>query len=320
MYGYRSLKREVFSAFRPVLDGRIVFSVLLSTLASLCSTVSAQELAPRAHWPSPNGTNVLVLAYQKSTGDIVTDPTLPLTGVDSDIDYLQLSYQRTFGLAGRTAVIQLSLPYSQGETEGLVEGQFRTRDTSGLGDARVRLSYNIKGAPSMDAAGFRALRDAPQTIVGASLLIQAPTGDYAADKAINIGTNRWSVKPAIGVIWPMRPTWLLEFEIGAWFFGDNHDFLGETREQDPILSTEIHLVKRIKRGFWTSLDANFYGGGRTSVGGDKQENLQRNSRVGATVVFPIRGNHAVRGSFSTGAATQSGGDYEMITVSYLYVW
>jgi len=295
-------------------------SVLLSMLALMCSTVSAQELVPRAYWPTPNGTNILVLGYQKTTGDIVTDPSLPLTGVDSDIDYLQLSYQRTFSLAGRTATMQLSLPYSRGYTEGLLEGEIRGRHTSGLGDARVRLSYNIKGAPSMDAKGFQALRADPKTIVGVSLLVQAPTGDYEVDKVINVGTNRWSIKPAIGVIWPMRPTWLLEFEVGAWFFGDNGDFLGETREQDPILSTEIHLVKRIRPGFWASLDANFYMGGRTSVGDSEQANLQRSSRFGATVVLPFKGRHAFRGSLSTGLVTKTGGDFEMLSLSYLYAW
>ncbi len=306
--------------FRRVIVSRIVLAFLLTTIAPLFGTVSAQELAPRAYWPTPNGTNVLVLAYQKSTGDIVTDPSLPLTGVDSDIDYLQLSYQRTFSLAGRTSTMQLSVPYSQGRTEGLVDGEFLSRDTSGMGDARLRLSYNISGAPSMDAAGFKALRAAPQTIVGASLLIQAPSGDYEADKVINIGTNRWSIKPAIGVIWPMRPTWLLEFELGAWLFGDNDDFLGETRKQDPILSAEFHLVKRIQSGFWASLDANFYVGGRTSVNGGEQANLQRNSRFGATVVYPFKGRHAIRSSVSTGVVTESGGDFEIFALSYLYVW
>jgi hypothetical protein len=295
-----------------------------AALQALCGGLSgvafSQDLTPRAYWPTPNGTNVFVLSYQRSTGDIVTDPSLPLTGVDSDIDYLQLSYQRTFSLAGRTAAIQLSVPYSKGATEGLVEGEFLQRDTSGLGDTRLRLAYNIKGAPSMDAAGFQALRNAPQTIVGASVLIQAPTGDYEADKLINIGTNRWSVKPAIGVIWPLRPTWLLEFELGAWFFGDNDDFLGESRKQDPILSTEFHLIKRIRRSFWASLDANFYVGGRTSIGENEQANLQRNSRVGATVVFPFRRGHAIRSSISTGVVTESGGDFKMFTLSYLYAW
>ena len=295
-----------------------------AALQALCGVVSgvafAQELTPRAYWPTPNGTNVFVASYQRSTGDIVTDPSLPLTGVDSDINYLQMSYQRSFSLAGRTAALQVSVPYSRGETEGLVEGEFRRRNTSGLGDIRLRLAYNIKGAPSMDVAGFRALRDAPRTIVGASVLVQAPTGDYDVDKVINIGTNRWSIKPAIGVIWPLRPTWLLEFELGAWVFGDNDAFLGETRKQDPILSTEFHLIKRIRPGFWASLDANFYIGGRTNVGDSEQANLQRNSRVGVTVAFPFRRRHAIRSSVSTGVVTKSGGDFQMFTLSYIYAW
>ena len=295
-------------------------AVPLVVVALLGNAASAQELTPRAYWPTPNGTNVFVLAYQHTTGDIVTDPSLPLTDVDSDIDYLQLSYQRTFSLRDRTATVQLSLPFSEGETKGVLEEEFRRRETSGMGDARLRLAINLKGAPSMDAAGFKALRDNPETVVGASLLIQAPTGEYESDRIINIGTNRWSMKPAIGVIWPLRPTWLLEFEVGAWFFQDNDDFLGDTREQDPVLSTEFHLIKRIRPGFWASLDANFYVGGQTSIGEETQANLQRNSRLGVTMVFPLRAGHALRGIFSTGTVTESGGDYEMFNVSCPYVW
>jgi hypothetical protein len=298
----------------------IFLAALLPVVGLMCSAASAQELVPRAYWPTPNGTNVFSLAYQHSSGDIVVDPSLPITGVDSDIDYLQLAYQRTFSLRDRTATLQLSLPFSQGETQGVVDGFFRSRETSGMGDTRVRLAVNLKGAPSMDAAGFQALRNKPETIVGASLLIQAPTGGYEPDKLINLGTNRWSIKPAVGVIWPLHPTWLLEFEVGAWFFGDNDEFLGETRKQDPVLSTELHLIKRIRRGFWASLDANFYVGGRTSVGESQLADFQRNSRFGATVVFPMRGKHAIRGSFSTGVATESGGDYEILSLSYIYVW
>jgi hypothetical protein len=303
-----------------VFKHRIVSAALLWMLAQMHCTASAQELVPRGYWPTPNGTNVLVLSYQRSTGDIVTDPTLPLAGVDSTIDYLQLSYQRTFSLAGRTTTMQLSLPYADGETSGLLYGELRSRELTGLGDARVRLSYNLKGAPSMDVAGFQALRDSPKTIVGASLVIQAPSGEYEADKVINIGTNRWSAKPAIGVIWPMHPKWLLEFELGAWFFGDNENFLGQTRKQNPILSTEFHLIRRIRSGFWASLDANFYVGGQTRVGEQEQANLQRSSRIGATVVYPLKGRHAIRSSYSGGIVAETGGDFNMFTLSYLYIW
>ena len=306
---------------------RVLVRRVLAILAALppvavlfCMTAYAQELAPRAYWPLPQGTNVFVLAYQHSSGDIVTDPSLPITGVDSDIDYLQFSYQRTFNWFGRTANVQLSVPFSQGVTEGSVQGVFRRRKTSGMTDARARLTINLKGAPSMDTAGFQTLRTSPETIIGLSLLIQAPSGEYEPDKVINLGTNRWSVKPAIGVILPLRPGWLLEFEIGTWFFGDNNDFLGETRSQDPILSTEFHLIKRIRPGFWASLDANYYVGGQSNIGDIEQANLQRNSRLGATVVFPFKGRHAVRGSFSTGVVTKSGGDYEMLSLSYIFAW
>ena len=268
----------------------------------------------------PDGTNVFVLAYQRSSGDIVTDPSLPLANVDSDIEFLQLAYQRAFGLFGRSASLQLSLPYSEGRTQGIVEGEFRSRDTQGFADLRARISINLRGAPSMDGEAFQELRRNPRTIIGASLTVQAPTGEYEPDKLINLGTNRWSVKPAVGVIWPLRPTWLVEFEAGVWLFGDNDDFLGTTRGQDPILSTEFHIIKRIRPGFWASFDANFYVGGRTTVDGVERADLQRNSRFGATLVFPIKGRHALRTSISTGAVTESGGDYEIFTLSYLYAW
>ena len=293
---------------------------VVAALAGLCNAADAQELAPRAYWPTPSGTNVLVLAYQNSSGDIVTDPSLPVVGVESDIDVVQLSYQRTFSLLDRTATLQLSQPFSQGDTEGFIDGEFRLRSVSGRSDTRVRLAVNLKGAPAMDGAAFQALRKNPRTIIGASLLVQAPTGEYEPDKVINLGTNRWSVKPAVGVIWPLQETWLLEAEVGVWLFGDNNDFVGETRKQDPILSTEFHLVKRIRAGFWFSLDANFYVGGRTRVGQAESGDLQRNSRAGATLVFPLGRGHALRGSVSTGAVTESGGDYEIVSLSYVYAW
>jgi hypothetical protein len=201
-----------------------------------------------------------------------------------------------------------------------VEGEFHSRQISAMADARVRLSINLRGAPAMDMDGFQALRAKPRTIVGASLLVQAPTGDYEPDKLINAGTNRWAVKPALGVIWPVRPNWLLEFELGVWIYGDNNNFQQRTRQQDPMLSSEFHLVKRIRPGFWASLDLNYYVGGRTTVDKIEQSDLQRNSRIGATVVLPFKRRHAIRVSISTGIVTESGGDFESFSLNYAYAW
>ena len=82
------------------------FVLLVGTV--ICGGATAQELVPRAYWPAPVGTNVFVLGYQRNTGDIVIDPSLPVTGVESNIDYLQVSYQRSFDLFGRSASAQFT--------------------------------------------------------------------------------------------------------------------------------------------------------------------------------------------------------------------
>jgi hypothetical protein len=302
-------------------ESRSLLLLIALLLVGLMGAVSnAQELTPRAYWPAPKGTKIVTFAYQYSTGDILMDPSLPVVGVDSRINLTQLSYLQTINLAGRTANVQLSAPYSWGTTDGVVDGQDRSRYIAGWADARARLSVNLLGAPTMDPAAFRQLRANPRPIVGVSLQLSAPTGAYEKDRLINLGTNRWAIKPAIGYIHPVTRTWLTELELGLWLFGDNDEFLGTTREQNPIVSGEFHLVKRVKPGFWFSLDLNYYYGGRTTIDGEQRADLQRNSRAGLTLMFPWKHKHAIRGSFSTGTVTSSGGDFDLFSLLYAYAW
>ncbi len=113
---------------------------------------------------------------------------------------------------------------------------------------------------------------------------------------------------------------MLELELGTWLFSDNDSFLGVTREQRPVGAAEIHLVRRFKPGFWASLDANYFWGGRSIIGGQVRQDLQRNSRLGGTIVVPFRGRHAIKVGYSTGVITWSGGDYETFLLSYQVVF
>jgi len=171
----------------------------------------------------------------------------------------------------------------------------------------------------MTRADFQELRKSPRPIVGASITILAPTGEYEADKLINIGTNRWAVRAKLGYILPLSPKWLMELAIGAWFFEDNDEFLGETREQEPIGAVDVSLIRRFSPGFWASLDLNYYLGGRTIISGSESADFQRNSRAGVTLVYPLKRRHVIKASFSNGVATESGGDYWTIGLTYLYV-
>jgi hypothetical protein len=278
----------------------------------------AQQLTPRAFWPAPRGTAVVVGGYALSAGDIVVDPSLPVTGTDSRIHTAVVAYQQTISLAGRTANVQVELPYVDGKVRGVVQGVDIGRNVSGAGDLAGTLSVNLIGAPSMTAAEFQQLRASPGPILAASIKFVAPTGQYEPDRLVNIGTNRWATRLQLGYIRPLSERWLAELTLGTWFFQDNDKFLGETREQEPIAAFNVHLVRRLGPGFWTSLDLNYYAGGRTTISGAKSADFQRNSRVGFTVAYPFNSRHLLKASYSRGAVTESGGDYDTLELSYVY--
>ena len=295
-----------------------IHALLASTVFSLLAVPAvAQELSPRAYWPAPKGTQLFYVGYAYSWGDIVTDPSLPVVGVNSRINTSITGYLRTLSLWGRTSNILVEVPYVWGTTKGTLEGQPGRRDLSGLGDIAVSLSTNFLGAPSMTPAEFQELRRNPRPILGASLKLVAPTGDYEKDKLLNVGTNRWAVKAELGYAHPITTRLILEFELGAWFIGDNDEFLGTTREQAPIVAFETHLIRRVNPGFWMSLDFTHYAGGRTTVGGELRADLQRNTRLGATVAYPFAGRHIIKASYSTGVVTASGGDFDVLLLTYM---
>ena len=292
----------------------------LFTLCSLLCVVSgttAQELTPRAYWPAPQGTQLLTVGIMHTDGDIVPDPSLPLTGVDSSITSGVLGYLHTLDLFGRTAHVILEQAYSSGETIGEVGdlGKLK-RDYSGHGDLAATLAVNLMGAPAMNLEQFAQLRRNPRPILGASVKVVAPTGDYDEDKLVNVGANRWAAKFELGYITVIRPKWLLEIEAGIWVFEDNDDFLGVTREQGSIKSLELHLVRRFSPGFWASLDVNGYRGGQSTVGGQRRNDLQRDSKLGATLVFPIARKHAIKLAYSIGSINDSDEDFALYQLSY----
>jgi hypothetical protein len=159
-----------------------------------------------------------------------------------------------------------------------------------------------------------------RTLIGVSLLVRAPTGQYMPERLLNIGANRWAFKPEIGVVHVIG-RWAIDAYLGGWFYTDNDDFFGGMyREQDPILSTQFHLRYLFKRGLWGALDGNYWRGGQSTVDGVVNDDLQSNSRIGVTVSMSVGRNHSLRVAASRGAITRIGGDFDSIGVSYGYSW
>jgi len=298
----------------PVRERSILAGALLLALSA--AGLAAQELSPRAYWPAPKGTRALILGSAYARGDVVTDRALPVSGVDSRITTGIVGYFETFELAGRTANLVLELPYAKGTTEGLLFGEPARRDFAGFGDLAVTLGVNLLGAPSMTVEGFREFRANPRSLLATSVKVVVPSGKYERGRLINVSGHRWATKLELGYVLPMRKRWLLELEAGVWFFGADDDFVLGRREQDPVLAAEAHLVRRIRPGLWGSLELNYYTGGRTTIAGEQRTDLQRNARVGGTLVLPFRRRHAIKLGYSTGILTETGSDFDQALVSY----
>jgi hypothetical protein len=123
-----------------------------------------------------------------------------------------------------------------------------------------------------------------RTIVGLSLKIVAPTGQYDPTKLINWGINRWAFKPELGYSrrWGH---WIFDGYGGAWFYTTNPSFYSipvpVPQTQAPVGSLESHLSYDFsKLRAWVSLDGNFWWGGITSLNGKRNlATKQTGSRI-----------------------------------------
>jgi hypothetical protein len=287
-------------------------------LLATASHVSSQELVPAAYTPAPYGVNLLTFATQYRDGDVTFDPSLPIEDASAWVSASSVGYARTLSIGGQSANIGVVVPYVVGHIEGILAGDFAFADRSGLGDLGLRFAVNLYGAPAMSPKEFQSFK--PRTMIGTSLTVIAPTGEYDPSKLINISTNRWAFKPEIGVVHVMG-RWALDAYLGGSFFTDNTDFYGgSTREQDPIFSAQIHARYLFKPGLWGAVDGNFWQGGQSTVDGNVNDDEQRNSRVGLTVSISLGRSQSLRIAASRGAITRIGGDFGSIGVSYGYSW
>jgi hypothetical protein len=288
----------------------------LVTLAP--APVLAQQMEPRAYSNVPIGINFALTGYAYSSGDVLTDPSLPAEGVNAKVHTLVAGYSRSLAIAGKSAQLTAIVPYARLSVDGLVDGQPASVSRSGIGDPLLRFALNLYGAPALSLAEFSGYRQ--KSIVGVSLAVSAPWGEYDASRLVNVGTNRWSFKPELGVSHTIGRL-VLEGAVGATFFTDNDAYLGSRRrEQDPLYAVQAHAVYNFRPGLWVALDYTFYSGGRTSVDGQQRNDGIRSSRWGATVALPVNRYNSIKLYASTGVVARTGTDFDLVGIAWQYRW
>jgi len=295
----------------------MVFAALISVLSSICA--SAQDLEPRVYSASPVGTTFLQIAYGRSSGDVVFDPTIPITNVEATLYSPTVGVSHTFGLFGRQTLFSAALPYVWGNVTGEVGTQSGKVHRSGVGDLRLRYAVNLHGSPALTPKEFARSRHS--YILAASLTVQAPSGQYGDTKLINIGANRWALKPEAGFSYPVKKL-DLDLYAGAWFFTANNNYYPGTtnRAQQPLTALQAHVSYTIRRGLWAAFDSTWYGGGDVQLNGGPGMNRQNNSRLGATVSIPLPARQSVKVAYSSGVSGTIGAKFDTVTISWQKIW
>jgi hypothetical protein len=264
------------------------------------------------------GTNFVAATYTHFGGQVLTDPSLPVTDIHAAINAFGIGYVRVFELAGRSASFGLLVPFVRGDVAGKVFDAPNQVHRAGFGDLRFRFAIDLLGGPALSPEEFA--RRAPSTIIGASLTAIAPSGQYEPAHLINVGTNRWAFKPELGVSQPIGD-WFAEATLGVWLFTDNTAFLGNgRRSQAPLPVLQLHGGYTFRPGLWLAVDAGFYTGGTTTVNGVTNNDRENNIRYGVTLSVPITRNWSAKLAASTGLIVRAGGNYKAISLAIQYRW
>ncbi len=290
--------------------------VITLSMTVIASDIRAQDLEPRSYANTPVGMNFLIMGYGRTQGGVATDPALPVKDARVEVDSATLAYARSLGLWGKSAKFNIVLPYGWASGSATAKGQFHDREISGFIDPRFQFSINLFGAPALSMEEFPKYQQ--DIIIGFTLSVTAPGGQYDPNKLLNLGTNRWSVKPELGISKRWGP---LTFELagGVRFYTDNEDFLGgEVREQAPIYSVQSHLIYSLPYGIWASAGSTYYTGGRTHVDGVRNSDLQQNTRVGVTLALPLSRYQSIKMYFNTGVSTSAGTDFDAMGILWQY--
>lgn len=296
-----------------------LFSLLLILLfCCLPASLFAQDLEPRTYTNLPVGQNFLGVGYAYSDGEIDPSPSVPVRGIEITMKSTLAAYVRSLDLWGKAGKFDAAWARLCMEGSGYINDQAVAGDRCGTADPTFRLSYLFYGAPAMDMKEFRS--NPTGRVIGVSLRVDMPLGDYNHENLINSGSNRWTFKPEIGI----SNDWgrfSLESALAARIFTDNDNFYGDvTLEQNPLYQLQTHLNYALDKGRWVSLNGNYFWGGRTTKDGFKGDDVQKNSRIGVTFGLPLNTQHTLKFFASRGVINNIGNDSDTFGVLWQYRW
>ena len=259
----------------------------------------AQDVEPRRWSSFPLGTNVIAGGYAYTWGDVFFDPVLGAEDVIYTGNGFIINYVRPFRLGNKLARVDVLLPISFSRWEGLLNGVPTSVNRNGLADPRVRLSLNLTGPPPTGAKELQEYRAAHPvfTTFGVSLAITVPLGQYCNTKLINLGGNRFVIRPQLGFVHYWGP-WSYELTSSLVFFTKNNDFFNDGElKQKALFAFQTHLIRQFKKRYWGSLSAGYNQGAASIVNEQFNDDQRSNFLTAATLGASFAGNQGLKLSY-----------------------
>ena len=286
-----------------------------------CFQGNTQDLEPRGYIKIPVNANILLSGFGHSHGQVLTDPNVPLKDFKANVEIITLGYGRSFSLFGLTSQAVVALPLSHAHATADVNGRLTSVDRTGRADMRARFSILLLGGKALSLGEF--LKQVKRTtVLGTSITIQAPTGEYFPDKLVNLGTNRWAFKPEIALSQPLGKRWLMDLYSAVWLFTDNDSYFtgNAKRSQHAIGSFQWHISYNISPFAWAAFNATYYVGGESTVNDRSNDDQLSNARVGATLVLPTGKRSGLKIAFSKGVVVARSTNFTTFSLGWSYSW
>ncbi len=295
-----------------------VCMALATAAAMIAMEAKSQDAEPRQYSNTPVGLNFLIAGYLYSQGKLAFDPSLAIVDAKFESHTGAVAYVRSFELFGQSAKFDVVAPYSTFSAHGSVADAAHEREMSGFGDPRFRVSMNLFGAPALPLKDFATYKQ--DLLVGVSLQVSAPLGQYDDNKLLNLGANRWSFRPEFGISKAWGP-WTFEVAPSVTFFTNNPDFFNGSRlAQAPLYHVRGAIIRNLDSGAWVSLDGVYLKGMRTTLNGVPGDNEQENVRAGFTVAVPIDRQNSIKFNASTGVYSRTGTGFSLVGLAWQYRW
>ena len=301
------------------MNKRLLFAYVASGILLLQYRAFPQFTDPHTYDNTAVGTNQLELSYTYAHANSSIDTSLIVAGAKLNVDQGIVDYSRYFGLFHRMMWVEASVPIAG--LEGSVSGTTINGSVTGTGDSSYVLGALLVGGPALNIKQFESYQ--PTTTLGLSLTFTAPTGTYHADKILNLGSDRWSFKPELGLAHPFGPDhkWEVEGYANAYFYTDNTSYHGrEILRQQSLPGIEGHLSYNFNDRIWASIDSRYSFRGTTFVNGVDQDNGQRNFTLGSEMNLSLNSKNALVFVFAKALVHENGPEVTGFSVKYDFTW